>query len=162
MSALYAGVVYDGAGRCVNEDPLAQVSANSPILRDLTTAISHDPNSDGNLQFCQLDRLDINPHVSTARQEISLSTTTPAPKTQPKTQPHDATPQSDRSGSALNPMMTTHRSRATPHPSQPAPTDSRTTTRRFSAFWHASYAHLTPGCCLSSSPVPPRRAAVAG
>jgi hypothetical protein len=32
--------------------------------------------------------------------------------------------------------MTTHRSRATPHPSQLAPTDSRT-TRRFSALWQA-------------------------
>jgi hypothetical protein len=49
MSALYAGVVCDGAGRYVNEDPLAQVSANSPILTDLTTTISHDPNSDGDL-----------------------------------------------------------------------------------------------------------------
>jgi hypothetical protein len=86
--------------------------------------------------ICQLDRLDIKPHVPTARQEISLPTATPAPKTKPKTQPHDATPQSDRPGSASNPIITTHRSRATPHPSQLAPTDSRT-TRRFSALWQA-------------------------
>jgi hypothetical protein len=133
MSALYAGDG-GGAGRYVHEDPLAQVSINSPTLIELTTCISHNPNNDGKLEFCQLDSLDINPHVLTARREISLPTTTPAPKTQPKTQPHDATPQSDRSGSASNPIMTTHRSRATLHPSQPAPTDSRTTTRRFSAL----------------------------
>jgi hypothetical protein len=136
MSALYAGDG-GGAGRHVHEDPPVQVSINSPTLIELTTCISYNPNADGKFEFCQLDRLDINPHVSTARQEISFPTTTPAPKTQPKTQPHDATPQSDRPGSASNPIMTTHRSRATPHHSQPAPTDSRTTTRRFSALWHA-------------------------